>query len=123
MASENQVRTYIKNNYNTLENDFGAMKFEFELAGGRTQLVFAWINDTNIQVSSPFATTDKITPLVALEAVSKRSLGMQLLGDLYTVRYYAPIADIDESEIIAALELTAVMADSLEQELLGSDNL
>lgn len=112
----------MKSNYKCSETDFGALKFQFNLPNGRSQLVFAWTNDTNIQVSAPFATTDKVTPLVALKAISERSLGMQLMDDLYMVRYYAPIADIDASEIESALELTAIMADSLEQELLGTDD-
>lgn len=122
MATAQEVINFIKNKYTCSDTDFGALRFQFDLPEGRSQLVFAWINDTNIQVSSPFATTAKVTPLAALEAASKKTLGIQLLGDLYTACYYAPLADIDASEIESAIVLTTLVADSLEQELLGTDD-
>jgi hypothetical protein len=123
MASQTELINFIKNKYKWSDTEFGALKFEFKITDDRSQLVFAWINETSIQVSSPFATTDKVTPLVALQAVSEKALGMQLMGDLYVACYYAPIADIDASEIEYALELTAFVADELEKQLVGTDNL
>lgn len=123
MATQNEVTQFIKNTYKWQDTNFGALKFEFNISDERSQLVFVWVSEENIQVSSPFGRTDSVTPLEALKAVSEKSLGMQLMDDLYMVRHSAPIADIDASEITYALELTAIVADNLEEELTGKDLL
>ena len=122
MATQAQVRQFIEYNYNYEVLESGLLKMLFSGEDGRTQLIFVAINDLNIQISSPFAKTEDVTPKQALEANTKYSLGMQLFGELFVVKHYVELSDIDESEIRENFNLIASVADDLEKELVGSDN-
>ena len=122
MATQAQVRQFIEDNYNYEVLESGLLKMLFSGEDGRTQLIFVAINDLNIQISSPFAKTEDVTPKQALEANTKYSLGMQLFGELFVVKHYVELSDIDESEIRENFNLIASVADDLEKELVGSDN-
>ena len=99
MATQQEVRNFIKSKYRCEEITGGTLKFIFDLDAGRSQLVFADINDSNIQCLSPFATVNDVTAKQALEANSNYSVGMQLVGERYMIKHLAFLADLDESEI------------------------
>lgn len=122
MATQAQVRKFIDDNYKYDVLDSGLLKMLFTGEGGRSQLIFVAINDYNVQISSPFAKTEDVTPKQALEASTKFSLGIKLFGDLFVVAHYLELGDIDESELREGFTLTASIADDLEKELLGTDN-
>lgn len=123
MATQAQVRQFIEENYKYDVLESGLLKILFTGEDGRSQLIFVAINDLNIQISSPFAKTEDVTPKQALEANTKFSLGIQLFfGELFVVKHYVELADIDESEIRENFKLVASVADDLEKELVGSDN-
>lgn len=123
MATQQEVRNFIKSKYRCEEINGGTLKFIFDLDAGRSQLVFADINDSNIQYLSPFATVNDVTAKQALEANSNYSVGMQLVGEQYMIKHLAFLADLDESEIENAFGVVANVADELEQKLVGGDQL
>lgn len=121
MATKAEVVAFIEGKYKCEHTESGAIKVLFNEGDGRSQIVLAWVNDSNIQVSSPFAKTSEISADRAVAEVSKYSLGMQIYGEFYVVRHVAYLADIDASEVFAALEVTSSVADELEKALLGGD--
>lgn len=123
MATVAEAKQFIDSNYDTELLEDGSFKIIFKGDEGRTQLVFVDINDVNLQVSSPFASVEDVTPKQALSANAKYGIGMQLLGKYYVVKHYMFLEDVDASEILEGLRLVAGIADDLEQELVGTDNL
>jgi hypothetical protein len=123
MATQHEAINFIKSNFKTEPFEGGGMKLVFDLGGGRTQLTFVEVSESNVQYSSPFASVDDVTAKQALEANSKFSLGMQIMGSYYVVKHVAPLADLDASEIGEGFELVANIADILEKQLVGGDNL
>jgi hypothetical protein len=121
MASKQEAINFIKSTYRCEEISGGTLKFVFELDGGRSQLVFADVNDSNIQYLSPFATVNDVTAKQALEANADYSVGMQIVGDQYMIKHLAFLADLDESEIDGGFRVVANVADELEQKLIGGD--
>lgn len=121
MASQSEVQNYIKNNINSELIDDGLLKIIYDLGEGRSQLVYAFISDVSLNISSPFAKAEDVTPKQALKAVDGISFGIGMLEDWYVVRHVVPIADLDESEIITGLEVVAQIADDLEDSLVGGD--
>jgi hypothetical protein len=122
MATQQEAISFIKSNFKTEPLDGGGMKLIFDLGGGRSQLSFVEVSESNVQFSSPFASLDDVTAKQALEANSEFSLGMQIMGNFYVVKHVAPLADLDASEINEAFELVANIADMLEKRLVGGDN-
>jgi hypothetical protein len=123
MATQQEAINFIKSNFITEQLQNGSLKLEFDLGGGRSQLSFVEVNELNIQFLSPFASVDDVTAKQALEANSEFSLGMQIVGGYYMVKHYAPLPDLDASEITEGFELVANIADILEKQLVGGDNL
>ena len=123
MATQLEAINYIKSNYRHDVLDNGILKLIFNLDGGRSQLVFADVTDVNIQYLSPFASIDEVTPKQALDANSKYSIGMQLVGNQYMIKHVAFLADLDASEITEGFSLVAIIADELENQLVGGDKL
>lgn len=123
MATVAEAKQFIESNYDFKILEDQSYRIIFNGDDGRTQLVFVDVNDTNIQVSSPFASVEDVTPKQALTANAKFSLGMQLMGDYYIVKYFMLLADVDSSEILDGFRLTAAIADDLEKELVGADKL
>ena len=121
MATQQEVRNFIKSNYNCDELDNGSFKTVFDLGGGRSQLVFLTVNDYNVQYQSPFASVDDVSAKQALEANSEYNLGVQLQGDYYMIVHLAPLADLDASEIGEGFEYVTSVADALEKKLVGGD--
>ena len=121
MATQLEVRNFIKSNYEVEVMDGGDFKLVFELDGGRSQLVFVDVTESNAQFSSPFASVDDISAKQALEANAGFSLGMQIISNYYVVKHVVPLADLDASEVTAAFDLVANIADMLEKSVVGGD--
>jgi hypothetical protein len=121
MATIAEIKKFLENTYNYEVLESGTYKIIMDGDGGRSQLVFVEVNDTWLNVLSPFAEMDDVTPKQALLANSEYILGMQTLGDTYCVKYVALIADLDESEVVTGIEYAAGIADQLERELVGGD--
>lgn len=123
MATQNEVLNFIKSNYETEVLSGGDLKLVFDLGGGRSQLAFVDVTESNAQFSSPFATVNDVTAKQALEANAEYSVGMQLIGNWYVIKHVVPLADLDASEVSAAFDLVANIADMLETKLVGGDKL
>lgn len=121
MATQQEAINFIKSNFDTELMESGGLKLVFDLGGGRSQLAFVEVNESNVQYSSPFASVDDVTAKQALEANSEYSVGMQLYGSVYVVKHVTPLADLDASEITEGFELVANIADLLEKQLIGGD--
>jgi hypothetical protein len=121
MATQQEAINFIKSNYDTEPLESGGLKLVFDLGGGRSQLAFVEVNESNVQYSSPFASVDDVTAKQALEANSEYSVGMQIVGSVYVVKHVAPLGDLDASEINEGFELVANIADLLEKQLVGGD--
>jgi hypothetical protein len=123
MATAAEAKQFIESNYDfrILENE--TYKLLFQTDDERTQLLYVDVTETNLQVASPFASMEDVTPKQALAANAKYSLGVQTLGELYVVKYFMLLANLDTNEILDGFILTAAIADQLEKELVGSDNL
>lgn len=120
LATQNEVIDFIKSNFKH-EQDGMTFKLIYDLGDGRSQVVFAFVNEHNIQFSSPFGSVNDVTPKQALDANAVFSCGMQLVGDTYFVRNVAPIENLDASEVTDGFELVAAIADDLENQLVGGD--
>lgn len=122
MATQQQAIDFLKSKYTVedLGDDF--YKLEFSLDDGRSQVVLIRFNEFWMIMSSAFATIDDLTPKQALEAASDKICGIQLLGETYFVRNVLPIADLDESELQAGMDLVLLVADSLEEKYIKTDN-
>jgi hypothetical protein len=121
VATIAEIKKFLENTYNHEVLESGTYKIIMDGDGGRSQLVFVEVNDTWLNVLSPFAEMDDVTPKQALLANSEYILGMQTLGDTYCVKYVVLIADLDESEVVTGIEYAAGIADQLERELVGGD--
>jgi hypothetical protein len=119
MATKLETLKYINDNYNSEPIGDNALKFVFEINGGRTQLVFAAVFDDVLLIDSPFATVDDVNANIAFKLAEESILGIRRVGDHYSVRHVVPLADVDGSEIDLGLQLAAEAADQLESEVGG----
>jgi hypothetical protein len=122
MATQKEVKSYIEKNLNAdlIEEDI--FKIVYDLGNDRSQVVFALVNETTLNIASPFAKSEDITPKQALKAVEDINFGIGTLADWYVLRHVVPLDDLDESEIITGLEVVAQIADELEDSLVGGDS-
>lgn len=121
MATQQEVVKYISNNLNSEQIGDETFKILYNLGNDRSQIVFIHAASETINIASPFAKIEDVTPKQALKAVETYAFGIGTTGDWYVVRHVVPIADLDESEITIGLELAAIIADELEEELVGGD--
>jgi hypothetical protein len=123
MATQQEVVNYITNNLKSELIADQLFKIVYDMGNDRSQLVFAKVGEASLNISSPFAKTEDVTPKQALKSVEDSAFGIGMSGDWYEVRHVAPLADLDESEIITGLEVVAEIADELEEALVGGDDL
>lgn len=79
MATQSDVLNFIESSYETDVLSGGDSKFVLDLGGGRPQLAFVDVSESNAQLSSPFATIDDVTAKQALDANSMAA-GSKLKG-------------------------------------------
>jgi hypothetical protein len=121
MATQNEVINFIKKNLNSEEVGDSLFKLVYDLGNGRTQMLVVYVGEFGMNVSSPFATTEDVTPKQALNAAKDYGLGIGISGDYYEVKAFVLIADLDESEIHTSFDLVTGIADELEEALVGGD--
>jgi hypothetical protein len=123
MATQKEVKSYIEKNLNAdaLEDDI--FKIVYDLGNERSQVVFVQVASESLNIASPFAKSEDVTPKQAFKAIENYAFGIGTLGDWYVVRHVVPLADLDESEIIHGFEIVAMIADELEDSLVGGDAL
>jgi len=128
MATWSEVKNFIRNGYDVKKEEEHYIQLLQEFSDGRSQLVFVFYKEYKdapwIEIASPIGTL-KISDLVpALEMVDKRTCGgMTKIGDLFAIRHCVPISDLSNEELVGPILLVAGNADSIEEELLGTDTL
>ena len=122
MATQKEVINFIKKNLNSEEVGEASFKIVYDLGDGRTQLLVIYVGEFGMNVASPFATTEDVTPKQALNAAKDFGLGIGIRGDFYEVKAFVLLADLDESEIHTSFELVTSIADELEEALVGGDS-
>ena len=121
MATQNEVKSYITNNMNAQQIDDDLYQMSYDFDNKRSQVVFVSVREAMMAVSSPFATTDDVTPKQAIKALESSFFGIGKIGDWYVVRHVFFLADLEEREILIGLGFIATLADEIEEELLGRD--
>jgi hypothetical protein len=119
MATKIEVMNFLNQKYDFDHVSDNMVKFVFNVDGGRTQLVFAWVNDDFMVISSPFASEDAITPNLAFKLAEDSLFGIKKIAGMYQVTHVVPMGDVDESEIAIGLALVANAADGLESSVGG----
>ena len=123
MATQKEVKSYIEKNLNSASLGDDMFKIVYDLGNDRSQVVFVQVASKSLYIASPFASSEDVTPKQALKAIEEYSFGIGTFADWYVVRHVVPLADLDESEIIHGLEVVAMIADEVEDSLVGGDVL
>lgn len=136
MATWNDLKTYIRNNYKVADERENAIKLIFDVGGLRSQVVLIWhvplqgSNDDWIQIESPIGELGQIDLAAALHHVGGTVVGGLALAvsdnpsgppPLVTFRHSVPLDDLSINEFEAPLALVTSTADRLEQALTGGD--
>lgn len=116
MASKAEILNWIKEHAPLEELDNEVYKALVEWNDGRSQLVFVSFGDEVLEVSSPFAREDEITAQQAIQA-NMSFFGVDALAGMYCLKHVLPIMNVDENELIFALDLLAEAADEFEKKL------
>jgi hypothetical protein len=127
MASWEDLRAYVQNNYKIAKDDGALLSLVFETGGGRSQTVLIARNDTGGGI--PFATIASAVgavselPLAAVLAELSEYVvgGAVIYGDLLMVRHSVPLVNLDVNEFVTPLDLVLNTADLLEQKYLEHD--
>ena len=123
MATWNDVKAYVRQNYKT--EDLGdGLKIVFEEEGGRSQLVFLYQVGAWVAVASPISPIEKVDANRALvsSAMGTAPGGLAIFGGLVVYVCALYIDSIQGPELLEAIELITSAADGIENELgLGDD--
>lgn len=117
MATRAEVISHLRSFNDIEDTGDGTFRVEWGLDGGRSQLVFIWVGDEFVVLTSPFAQEDDITSTKALGLATV--FGIAKIGDLYAFRHVVLIEDLDESELVNGLAYIAHSADTAEAEVGG----
>jgi len=128
MATWKEVKTYLKNNYDVKKDEEGYVQLLQAFNDGRDQLVFVFQKEYKgaewIEIASLIGTLRPSELNTALEIIDKRTCGgLTKIGDKHAIRHCMPIADLSNEEIDGPILLVAGVADSIEEKILGVDDL
>jgi len=124
MATKQDVLSFIKSNFQLVENEPDFFQGICEFDNGRSQLFFVEVAEGYMTFSSPFAPIGSLDAMHVLDVVSNNiTMGIQLFNGNFVVHHYVPLADVDTTEIEIGMQLTASLADTLELHFFGTDNL
>jgi hypothetical protein len=129
MASWDEVKSFLKSNYNVGKDEGGTVGIEQKFTDGRSQLIFvrkASIGDSVwADIVSPIGVipSDKMDGV--LEFLEQKVVcgGIVKVGELHAIRHSMPIADLSTEEIAEPMKALAGSADAIEAVLFGSDKL
>ena len=116
MANREEVKSFIKENYDHEQVQENIFKLLLTRNSGRTQSIFAAVTEDELQVTSPVAweasgDADRILDL------NLSMFGLVKVNGAYGLKHNAFLKDIDESEIESAFFVLAFQADELEKAL------
>jgi hypothetical protein len=118
MATAAEALNFIRSNYKTEQVSDRLLKMVFSFEDGRSQLVFVYVGDGMLVVSSPFADSST-SPAVALKIAEDTLFGIKVVANLYQVIHVVPTNDLDQSEVEFAIGSVAGAADVLEEQIGG----
>ena len=124
MATWNDVKAYIKQNYQT-EDFADGLKLVFGIDNQRSQLAFIQPIDSNwITIESPISPIEKVDANKVLKSgiLGTAPGGLTVTGPLVMYRCNLYTDSIQGPELVQALELVTLAADNIEKYLgLGDD--
>lgn len=116
MATQQEVFSFVKQNYKHEEIAAYTVKIEVPLKDGRSQMVYVGVTPDELQVTSPFAWQSKVSAEKVFESNSSM-FGIVTINGAYALKHNAFIEDIDDSEIDKAFVILGVHADLFERAL------
>ena len=121
MATWQQVKNYIYQNYQVSGDNGTFLSLIFETGGARSQLIHVGHIDAGemsaVMFSSPFAEKARVSADRVLNATEVIPAAIKSLGDFYAVSHSQLLSTIDEPEIDVPIMLVTSYADQLEQHL------
>lgn len=127
MATWETLRNHIKSNYNVSKDELTILSLQFDVGGGRTQVVVvakSMLGDYEwAQIGTPVCTEADLNPRDALLRNWDFVVGALVMMDNGTVwfRHSLPLKDLDVDEFEVPFHLVVQFGDRLEQELTGAD--
>lgn len=117
MATRAEVINHLRSFSDIEDQGDGKFRTEWDIGNGRTQLVFLFVSDDFVVMTSPFAGEDDVTSAKALGLASV--FGICKVADLYAFRHVVLIEDLDESELTHGIGYLAHAADGAESQVGG----
>lgn len=123
MATWEDVKSFIHNNYKATDLSDTIIRLVFETPGLRSQIVFV-SKSTILEdqewavIASPFAKVGSVDLKVALDEVSGYTVGgLYCVGDLLMVKDALPLRNLDINELTEPMILVLHAADFIEKKL------
>ena len=116
MATQQEVVTFIRENYKHELFEGPVFKLTVETDQGRKHSVYAAVTAGEVQITAPVTMQNSITADQILDA-STSMFGIVKVNGAYAFKHNVFIADIDESELTVAFVTLAQHADELEKSL------
>lgn len=114
MATQQEVLSYIKSNFNHSDLGDSVITMRFDVGNDRSQMVIVHVMESLIATASPFARVGQITDSQALDA-STIMAPVSRTEEFYVTSKSMALETIDAEEIHSILALTCIMADQLEK--------
>jgi hypothetical protein len=129
MATWDNLAAYIRKNYIIKNEEGDLIVLDFDLGGGRSQLVFTRPErlldggEEWVLIESVIGSLDEVNLRAALDQVGDLVCGglARLGNDLIGLRHAVPLANLDVNEFERPLVLVTSSADRLERNLVGLD--
>ncbi len=128
MASWNEMRSFINEEYKVKKDDGETITMVFDLGEGRSQLVLIGLSKNEntgeewLQISSPIGKVEEVNVRRAAEMTfSYLCGGVVVAGDLVLMHHSAPLANLDTNEFKRPLSVIVNGADDIERQLVGGD--
>jgi hypothetical protein len=130
MASWDEVRNFIKSNYQVQKDDGDSLILVRDVGRGRTQMMMITMIDLGIEAGdamitmlSPVAKSNAVSADQVLEMSVGSPFGVRKTTDFYWLTHSQLAATVDPAEIDIPLRYMGVYADMIEGKLSLSDDL
>lgn len=127
MASWEQLKIFIRSNYEIAADEGSLVKLLFSTGNDRSQLVTVGHGITPIGaevaiIASVVAEVGTIDTHALLREMAEYDIGgVALYGDRLAIRHAVPLADLDPGDFVSPLQHVTIMADRIEAKFVGSD--
>jgi hypothetical protein len=122
MASQAQVKEFLRKNYKIASEDGNLLAFGFNLPNNRSQLVLVEVREELMRVLSRVANESQVSA-DRLLSESDSIFGIAKIEDAFWVTHVVFLDNVDSNEISEPIRIVCVLADELEMKLgLGDKN-